>query len=229
MDIGRAFTYVFHDEEWPKKVVIGGLISWIPVLALVADGYGIRALRNAREGRETPLPKWDDWGHDFVRGLSVFVAALVLGLPMVVSVFLGVVASAVLEEPACMWVVWCPGMLWALLVAFFGPALRLQYAKHDSFGALFRLREVWHIVADRFGRYLVAVLMTVVATIVAGITGGVASFIVRVVARITSEVGASIVSAITASLPSFIAMLVSAHLLAQLQPAGATAEPAAVL
>lgn len=210
MDIGRAFTFMFDDDDWLKKIAIGGLIMLIPILNLVALGYVIRALRNAREGRALPLPEWDDWGDDFVRGLLITIATFIYTLPMLIAVLLGVAASGVFREQACMWAGYCPGMLWALLVAFITPALYLQYAKHDNFGALFHFGEIWHIVADKFSNYLVAVLMAWVAMIVASVIGSVAC-------------------GLGVAWTSLWAYLVQAHLMAQVQPAGATAEPAAAL
>jgi len=65
-------------------------------------------------------------------------------------------------------------------------------------------------VADRFGRYLVAVLMAWVAMIVASVIGSVAC-------------------GLGVAWTSLWAYLVQAHLMAQVQPAGAMAEPAAAL
>ncbi len=121
------------------------------------------------------------------------------------------------------------GMLWALLVAFITPALYLQYAKHDGLGALFHFGEIWHIMADGVGNYVVAVLMTLVAMIVAGVVGGGAAYLI---AKIDGHVSWSIfciegyyvryvVCVIVASASVFYATLVSAHLAAQVQPAAA--------
>ena len=35
MDIGKAFTYMFDDEEWVQKLVIGGLLTLVSVIPLV--------------------------------------------------------------------------------------------------------------------------------------------------------------------------------------------------
>ncbi|NLD72738.1 MAG: DUF4013 domain-containing protein [Chloroflexi bacterium] len=199
MDIGRAYTYMFDDEDWLKKLAIGGLVMLIPILNFVALGYAIRALRNARDGQALPLPEWDDWGDDFVRGLLITIATFIYSLPAIIAILLGVVFAGVFDEQACMWAGYCPGILWSILVAFITPALFLQYAKHDSFGSLFRFGEIWRIVTDQFSTYLVAVLMVAVAFIVAGVIGSVAC-------------------GIGAAWTSFWAYLVQSHLMAQLQP-----------
>ncbi len=210
MDIGRAFTYMFDDEDWLKKIAIGGLIMLVPILNLVALGYAIRALRNAREGRELPLPEWDDWGGDFVRGLLISVGMFIYSLPAIIAVLVGVLSAGTFDEQWCMWAGICPGMVWALLVAFITPALYLQYAKHDSFVSLFYVKEIWHIVSDKFSTYLVAALMSLVACIAASVIGSVAL-------------------GIGVAWTSLWAYLVQSHLMAQVQPASALPqEPAAL-
>ena len=58
MDIGRSFTYVLDDDEWWKKVLLGGLLSLIPIVGpLYAIGYVLEVISNVIGGRETPLPE----------------------------------------------------------------------------------------------------------------------------------------------------------------------------
>ena len=199
MDIGRAYTYMFDDKDWLKKLAIGGLVMLIPILNFVAMGYAIRALRNARDGQDLPLPEWDDWGGDFVKGLLITIATIIYELPAIVAFLVGVAAASVFEEQACMWGAYCPGILWSILVAFITPALFLQYAKYDSFGSLFRFGEIWRIITAKFSDYLVAALMVLVAFIVASVIGSVAC-------------------GIGVAWTSFWAYLVQSHLMAQLQP-----------
>lgn len=46
VDIGRAITYVFQDPQWLKKVLIGGLLSLIPIIGwLIIGGYWLRVIR----------------------------------------------------------------------------------------------------------------------------------------------------------------------------------------
>jgi len=205
MDIGRSFTYMFDDEHWLRKIGLGGLVMLVPILNFVGLGYSIRALRNAREGRELPLPEWDDWGDDFIRGLLISVALLIYSLPSIIAIVLGVGFAGTFDQQACMWGGFCPGFLWALLVALITPALYLQYAKHDDFAGLFYVKEIWHVITADFGNYLVAALMCLVASIVASIIGSVALLIGN-------------------AWTSMWAYLVQAHLMAQVEPAAVLSE-----
>jgi len=85
MDIGKAFTYVFEDEDWVKKVLIGGVINLIPIVGLLfTSGYMLETLKNVMEGHPLPLPEWDDWGGKFMKGLMAAIIGLVYSLPVIV-------------------------------------------------------------------------------------------------------------------------------------------------
>jgi len=204
MDIGRSFVYVFDDDDWLQKIAIGGIVTLIPILDFVALGYSIRALKNIRDGRELPLPEWDDWGGDFIRGLLVTVAGFIYALPAIAVMIVGVVAGTTLDSEACMWLAYCPGLAWLLLVAIIQPALWLQYAKEGDFAAFFRFDRILAVIRDHLSDYVVAWLMIMVAFVAASIIGSIAC-------------GIGII------FTSFWAYLVQAHLLAQVEPAVAGA------
>jgi Protein of unknown function (DUF4013) len=92
MDLGRSITYVFQDPKWLTKVLVGGLLIFIPIFGwLVVAGYWLRLIRQVTQGTELPLPEWNDFGNDFVRGARFFVVGIVWSLPLIV---LEVFASA---------------------------------------------------------------------------------------------------------------------------------------
>ena len=58
MDIGKAFSFVFEDEEWVSKILIGGLIALIPLVGqLVVLGYALKVAQNVAQGSPRPLPR----------------------------------------------------------------------------------------------------------------------------------------------------------------------------
>jgi hypothetical protein len=83
MDYGKSFSFVFDDEEWVQKILIGGILSLIPIVNLVAIGYGLKVLKNVAAGMEKPLPDWDDFGDYFVKGLVSSLGSLVWALPAI--------------------------------------------------------------------------------------------------------------------------------------------------
>ena len=214
MDIGKSFSYVFDDEDWVKKVAIGGVISIIPIVNFMAVGYSLRTLKNVAEGKERPLPEWDEWGDDWVKGLMVTLAGFIYAIPLIaLSIIGGVVNSLGYEldaegfASACAAGVGCLSALWGLAIAVVLPAATARYAMEDDFGTFFKFGEIFRFIGDNLGNYVIAILIALVAQIVAGL--GVILCVVGVV------------------FTSFWASLVSAQLLGQVVaegvPAGTTA------
>jgi uncharacterized protein DUF4013 len=89
MDIGKSFGYVFEDQEWITKVLLGGLILLIPIVGqLVVIGYMLKVAQNVAQGNPRPLPSWNEFGDHLTRGLYGFVVELVYFVPYIVIVVL---------------------------------------------------------------------------------------------------------------------------------------------
>lgn len=183
MDIGKSFTYVFDDERWVQKVVIGGLLllaSVIPLVniftALVVAGYTIRVIKNVSDGMERPLPDWDDWGGDWVKGALVAVAGLIYALPALIVAGMGAIVTAIGTGQSgeaqgfaqvCFFGLQCLVWIWSLLVGLWMPAATIRYAREGRFGAMFEFGELWTFIRSNLGDYIVAVLVAMLAQIVA--------------------------------------------------------------
>ena len=89
MDIGKAFSFVFEDEKWITKVLIGGLLVWIPIVNFAVIGYGLKTAENVARGVERPLPEWGDFGDLFMRGLYYLIIALVYSIPILILSCIG--------------------------------------------------------------------------------------------------------------------------------------------
>jgi hypothetical protein len=88
MEIGKAIGFIFKDPQWVAKVLIGGLLSLVPVVGtFMVLGYMLRTAENVARDVEMPLPEWNDFGDLFVRGLYAFVIVLVYLLPLLVLYF----------------------------------------------------------------------------------------------------------------------------------------------
>ena len=83
MDIGRAFSFVFQDPAWIRKILLLAVMFFIPIIGwLIIGGYTLRLLRNVIDGVPQPLPEWDNWGGDLGGGLKVLVVGIVWGIPI---------------------------------------------------------------------------------------------------------------------------------------------------
>ncbi len=173
MDIGRSFSYAFEDKNWITKVLIGGLLSIVPIVSFIPMGYALRTFRQILEGTETPLPEWDDWGGDFMRGLYITLAGLIYSIP---SMILGGIGGALASTNSDVVTILsmgfsCISVIYGLALAVFLPALIITYARTDEFSAFFNFAEAWRMISKNLGNYVVAILMALAISIVASIAG----------------------------------------------------------
>jgi len=174
MDIGISFTYMFQDKDWLKKILIGGVIAFIPIVNFAALGYMVQLTRNVRDGRDLPLPEWDAFGEYFVSGLYLFLVYLVYAIPMILlaclqgaaSVMLGTagngrgagdLASAYGVASICLS---CLMSLWGLLIAVISPALFVRFAETGSFGATLSIGGWLGVLRANLGAYLIVLILS---------------------------------------------------------------------
>ena len=178
MDWGKAFTYVFDDKDWVTKILIGGILSLIPVVNLVVLGYALKVLKNVANGAEQPLPGWDDFGDYFVKGLVSFLGAVVWALPVIImgmltamfSIMTGYETSSNQVGPfvACIWGLNCLSGLYGLFLCIVLPAACTKYAIHNEFGDFFRFGEIFKYIGSNLGNYIIALLLAWIAQFIAG-------------------------------------------------------------
>ena len=182
MDVGKSLTYMFEDEKWVNKVVVGAVINLIPVLNFATVGYMLATIRNVANDVLPPLPTWDDFGDYFIKGLVLAIIGLVYALPLIIlsccpigAVFLPAFAET--EEASAalgglMILVWSLFALFAFLYAlaytFVMPAVMLHYASSDEFSAVFQFGKIFSFIRDNINSYLKAWLYILVVGIVVG-------------------------------------------------------------
>jgi len=177
MDIGKSFTFIFDDEEWVSKLLIGALfvlasavVVGIPFLL----GYMVRIVRNVMQGKEKPLPGWDDLGDLFKEGLILAVIFVIWAIPSWgISVFQSII-GALLSTSYDMVRVYgvlstclgCLSALWGLVMAIFTPALVTRYANAPEFKTGFEFAELWQFTRDNLGNIVIALLLGALAVFV---------------------------------------------------------------
>ncbi len=84
MDFGRAFGYIFEDQEWTPKVLLLAIVSMIPILNLAITGWTIDLIDGMLDGYDLPLPGWDNLGEKFAAGLNTAIAGVIYNLPLII-------------------------------------------------------------------------------------------------------------------------------------------------
>jgi hypothetical protein len=169
---------MFKDENWIKKILIGGVVGFIPIVNFAAIGYMIQIIRNVRDGQSLPLPEWDEFGKYFVDGLWIFLIFLVWAIPIILvgclqGVGTAVVADASEDAANALGVVsvcfTCVIVLWSLVIAAVSPAIMVRFAEVGEFMAGFRFSEIFDIIRANVGNYIIVILMIWVAGLIASL------------------------------------------------------------
>lgn len=186
MNIGKAFNYIFEDDQWLSKSVIGAIVGAIPIINFAWGGYLIDLLKNVISGEPKPLPDWSDFGDKWVTGFMVFLASLIYAIPALIlacipMVLLGGMAAVTGEGD---WserigglfvgvggLFGCLIALYSLALTFYYPAIYIHYSKTGNFGAFFEFGNVNKIISADVGKYLTAWGVSILAGFVVGIIG----------------------------------------------------------
>lgn len=222
MDLGKAVQFVFEDEQWVTKVLLGALITLIPVFGQLAlMGYTVAIIRNVMAGDPRPLPQWDDLGQFFVDGLMLLVVNLIYSIPILILIcplIGGSVAAGTLQESGreignvlatLMGILGagfgCLMVLYGILLSLLQPVLQICYAETGEIGACLRFGEVFGFLFANLGSILLSILIIWVAGSVVGSIVGFASLLVAFIPCIGWLIG-GILGLLAIPLSTWLAM-----------------------
>lgn len=195
LDIGKAFTYVFEDQKWVTKVLIGGglaiagivtLVGWIFTFPVIG-GYMVLLARNVIAGNPQPLPEWDNWGERWIEGFKAWVVGVVYALPSIAVGIIFAIPAGVLNATsdsgtsaggtAISLLGNCINFFVGIAVGIILPAAMGRFAATGDLGSAFQFGAVFAAVRQNIGTFvIIALLATFVVPILAGI-GVIACFI----------------------------------------------------
>ncbi len=194
MDVGKSIGYVFEDKKWTEKLLIGMLVSIVPIVNFALFGWVAEIMQNVSQRRSEPLPTWENFGGKFVKGLILFVVGLIYSLPALAIVWAAMVPplmNGALRDVGqhqffamffgTVALSFCAISIYALLISFLMPAVALNFARKGTVAACFEFGEIWHIMFSNLGDYIAAWLIIIVVSIgvafVIGIAGAVLAII----------------------------------------------------
>lgn len=200
MDFGRAFTFIKDDARWTTKIGIGAVITLLSIFllgipALLLVGYQLAVTRQVMEGKDLPLPEWDDWGKLFMDGLYLVVAIFVYTLPLWILFCIGFgvtflpalgggnndVTGALGGVAVLTWgVMACLFFVLAIGLAIVVPGLYVQYIRTNEFASLFRIGEVIGIVRDNIADILLSMVAMIGANLALQVVNGALSWTICV-------------------------------------------------
>jgi len=190
MAYGKAFTFMFEDPNWVRKLVIGTLLvligiflSWLLIgfiPLLIVGGYTLDLIRNVVNRQRHPLPEWEDWGGMLVRGIKVAAAFVIWFLPLIVVAIPLAIGGNLTESNSggaqavgalLLTCGTCLSLLWGLFVTLLSPAILIRLAAFERFASAFEVGALWSLTRDHIGPVIIALLLTWVASLIAGIAG----------------------------------------------------------
>jgi len=183
MDYGKSFTYIFEDEMWLTKFLIGVVVSFVPIVQFATYGYILEIVKNVRDRQERPLPEWDDFGELFINGLKYLLGTIVYLIPLFIIAFISIPFSIMAgEDPGTLFglgitALTCFMILLSLLPLILMPVLMVQFARDYQISDMFKFGEMWEMISADFSAYIVVLLFLGFTIFVVGAAGLVACFI----------------------------------------------------
>ena len=195
MDIGKSFSYPFEDDEWLTKLLLGALVSAVPILNFAWTGYTVDILRNVTDGISKPMPDWSEFGDKFVKGFLIWAAGFIYTLP---ALIIACLPLGLLIIPASMEssntsetlisiftgvgiLFLCLLVFYLLAFSFYFPAVYINFARKGTFGSCFEISEIIKIVSENTSKYLTAWLVSIVGAILVGIIVMIVSVVLSVI------------------------------------------------
>ena len=171
MNYSEALSFTFQDEEWLKKIAIGGLIAFVSfyvglffIFGFFLVGYYLGVLRNVMRGDEKPLPDWGDMGKIFVDGMlgaiiALFYFIIIGGLCAILIVN---VANDFMPDYEKAFLIVFISLGTLLAMAFFINFGLIQFAATENFGAAFSLSAMIKLLRGNLGNFLAIVVFSLI-------------------------------------------------------------------
>lgn len=182
MDIGKAFSFPFDDDQWVSSILLCGVLLLIPIVGqILLIGYMLETARNVAMGSPRPLPKWNNFGEKLSLGFGGFVISLGYVLPIIIVGMLfgclagGLGSTSNGEDAAAAMaggLFLCLFPLLFLLGVLVSPlilAAEARYLQTGSLGEAFNIGAVIATVRQDLGGWFVLVLLSILCSFVGSI------------------------------------------------------------
>jgi len=204
MDYAKALTFITEDPRWKEKIAIGGGVALISILLsfiligvigfLIISGYAVRLLQNVRDGKTHPLPEWDAWGDDLVRGFKFLVVSLVWSLPAIIFTIPSTIGGMMTEgggsaETVGGIIVFCATCLvslYSLFVALVSPGFTIGFSTDERIGSGLQFTKIWNWTQQNIGQVVIAVIVIIVAGLAISLVGSIAGALLCLVGLVVT-------------------------------------------
>jgi len=150
-DLKQLLGFPFEDREWIMKMMLGSVITIVPVLNFLSLGYFIRCINVGWRGRRN-LPNWDSWTELFRDGLFGFLIALTY---LIVPILLGFLVGMVPVVGAAL------ASIIIIIMGIIIPMAIANYAMRKNIRDAFALGEIIYKAGRVLNLYITAYLTTI--------------------------------------------------------------------
>ncbi len=181
IDIGEAFGFAFKDDKWIVKILVGGLLLFVPFIGtFLALGYTAATARHVVDRHPSPLPEWGNFGDLLKRGFFSIVIGFVYALPILLPMFLFLcvlfpLGAATGDSDAAAGLI---GLLtlcliplvliFTIVASLFSYAALVRYIQTDSLGDAFQFGVVIGMVRAQPMTWVMLLLVGFLGGLVAG-------------------------------------------------------------
>lgn len=180
MNIGKSFSFVFEDKKWIEKILIGGVLMFVPILgSILLLGYAVQLVRNIRNHDPEPLPEWDDWGTKIAEGFKLFIVYFLWSLPLIILGFLIAIPLALGSNSdtgstiASIFALCfgCFAFIYAIVVWLATPGITIKFAETGEFSDGLKFGEILSFTKDYLGQIIVVAIVSGLVYLFAGLLG----------------------------------------------------------
>ena len=180
MDIGKSFGFVFEDKKWIEKVLIGGILTLVPILGqIIILGYSVELIRNVRQYKTNPLPEWDNWGEKIAEGFKLFVIFLLWSLPLLLLEIILLVPMSIMGNSDTGSTVasifslcfGCLALIYSIVLMLANPSIIIKFAETGDISEGLKFGEILNFSKEHLGQIVVVVIVGLLAFTLAGIIG----------------------------------------------------------
>lgn len=148
--VAAALNDVKGDPLLLRNSLLLGLISFVPVLNFVVEGYAVNWAREIPFGGRTQMPRKIVTGRNFEIGFYLFLIALVVGL------IAGVASSILAVIPILGWLA---GLAVSLGASMFQGLMQMRVGVSQQLGEGFKVSAVWSVLKRNWTGLLCATLI----------------------------------------------------------------------
>ncbi len=181
MNFGLAFSYIFQEEDWIKKVLIAAVLLIIPIIGwIIVAGWAIEITRRVIRNETPLLPEWSDFSKFIIDGLFVLLIGFIYSLPS--SILSGIIQGANIgiqnmqggEGDSTVSIilavvsvcVGCFAFIYGIAIGIGLPAVYTNFAMKGGFGSAFQFKEIFAMIKAAPGAFVIAFLGQFVAGII---------------------------------------------------------------